>query len=37
MVRGAIKINTGGGSQLFDDALVLFQGVRQTAAPFTAS
>ena len=30
---GAIRINTGGGSQIFDDASALFDSVRETAAP----
>ena len=34
MSIGAIKIKTGGGSQIFDNAFALFERVRQTAAPF---
>ena len=34
MSYGGIKINTGGGSKIFDDAFTLFERVRQTAAPF---
>ena len=33
LAYGAIRINTGGGSQLFDDASALFDRVRETAAP----
>ena len=33
LAYGAIRINTGGGSQLFDEASALFERVRETAAP----
>ena len=33
LAYGTIRINTGGGSQLFDEASALFERVRETAAP----